>query len=65
MQNAARKVVPSQLGRPKIRIEVAQHSYCHAKQATIGAPGEIVMATTWNATQTFNHKGQPSDKDND
>ncbi len=65
MQNTSRKVVPSQLGRPKMKIEVGQRPYSHANQATAVIPGDTVMATTYNATQTFNSKGQPSDKDND
>lgn len=64
MASAARKLTPSQLAQPKNILDTSGRTYSHETQTSLGKAG-IVYMITWNATQTFNAKGQPSDKDND
>jgi hypothetical protein len=64
MESAARKTTPAHLAQGKIKIGIPEHNYSHEGQANLDRPDAIVMIT-WNTTQTFNSKGQPSDRDND
>lgn len=62
--SAALKLKPTNLGQPKIKLSVVDADYSHERQANLDQPGQIYM-TTFNATQTFDSKGRPADKDND
>jgi hypothetical protein len=64
MSSLARKLTPAKIGKPKVNLDIAGRVYSHEHQLAVGDEGVIYM-TTWNATQTFNSRGQPTDKDND
>jgi hypothetical protein len=61
---AIKKISPLDLARPQISVHMPKSEYNHQSQSRF-VQGEVVLATTWNATQTFNNAGNPSDKDND
>ena len=62
--SAARKLTPSDLGQLKIKLDTSNLVYSHVTQSSVGN-GRVIYMTTWNATQTFNQKGQANDRDND
>jgi hypothetical protein len=64
MESVARKIKPCDLGEPKIKVNLGEAPYSHKNQTRLEKSGVIYMVT-WNATQTFNTKGQPNDQDND
>ena len=64
MQSKSRKLTPTAIARPKISLNVPDHSYNHETQ-TVHGDSLVIFATTWNATQTFDSNGRPKDKDND
>lgn len=64
MNSAILKIKPSDLAKPKVKLDVSRQVYDHRTQTSIG-DSSIVFAITWNATQTFDHKGNPKDSDND
>ena len=64
MSSTARKITPAQIAQPKTTLDVGSQVYSHETQSSQGKAGAIYMVT-FNATQTFNSKGQPSDSDND
>lgn len=64
MASTARKLTPAQIAQSKITLDVSARAYSHETQTGLDKAGVIYM-TTFNATQTFNSKGQPADKDND
>lgn len=65
MQSIRRKVTPFDLGKAKVRVNVAERSYSHLQQSNINAETDIFLGVTYNTTQTFGSNGQPNDKDND
>jgi len=61
-------LTPDQLARPAINIPAEETKYDASSQTRYAMQmnGCIrPMATTFNGTQTFDHKGQPKDSDND
>jgi hypothetical protein len=64
MTLSARAITPSDIAGPMIKLCVPEGAYRHETQCGSEINGPT-MATTFNATQTFNSKGQPNDKDND
>jgi hypothetical protein len=64
MTSLARKITPADLAEPKIKVNLGEASYSHKSQTRLEKSGVIYMVT-FNTTQTFNTKGQPTDKDND
>ena len=58
---------PKDLARTAINIPTEETQYDPITQTRFGMADDQVrpMATTYNGTQTFDHKGQPKDSDND
>ena len=61
----ATKLKPLDLRKPKIKLHLPTTTYSHVLQRREIGVGIILMATTWNGTQTFDSHGKPYDKDND
>jgi len=60
------KQTPLTIADKKIKLRVEDTPYDWKNQTRWNFKSiEPSMSTTWNRTQTFNSKGQPSDKDND
>ena len=64
MNFVGKTVTPVALGRAKVRVDLPTPTYSHERQASLRPTGRIYM-TTYNATQTFDIKGNPKDSDND
>ncbi len=58
------KLTPSDLAVDIIAVEIPETNYNLIDQTRFSSISPT-MGTTWNATQTFDTKGQPKDKDND
>ena len=52
------------IAQRKVVLPTVDVSYSHDSQTNQDDPNVVVMIT-FNATQTFNAKGQPSDSDHD
>ncbi len=55
-------LAPTSFATEPVRIDVPNRSYNWASQTTFDGTSCDV---TWNATQTFDYKGNPTDSDND
>lgn len=64
MTAAKSAIRPEHLARPSVKLPASEGRYDHRTQ-TGSDKASVIAAITYNATQTFNSKGQPSDKDND
>lgn len=56
---------PISMARPKKLLSVDDRHYSHFTQTRWEDSDITKMATTWNATRTFDYKGNPKDADND
>ena len=59
-----KKLTPSDLAVDVLAIGIPDNNYNFGDQTRFSSISPT-MGTTWNATQTFDTKGQPKDKDND
>ena len=60
------KLTPLTIADNKVKLNVDGTHYNWKSQTRWNYKNiEPKMGTTWNRTQTFNTKGQPSDTDND
>jgi hypothetical protein len=59
-----RKTTPADLARARISVDLPEAEYSHSSQTRFAA-ADVSNAITWNATQTFDPKGKPIDRDND
>ena len=64
MHSTRHKLTPAAIAQPKVALNVPDQAYDHKTQR-ISGDSSVILATTWNATQTFNSQGKPTDKDND
>ena len=60
----ARKLRPEDISRPAVRIDLQEMKYDHAMQVSL-IEGDRITMVTFNATQTFDSRGNPRDSDND
>lgn len=58
------KLTPFDLATDVSVVEIPEAEYSSLNQSRFNTISPK-MGTTWNATQTFDSKGQPKDKDND
>ena len=58
------KTTPFDIAEDVIKVTLPETDYNSVTQTRFDS-SDASMSITWNATQTFNSSGQPTDSDND